>query len=781
MNSTIVRSERVAAGAARAGLEKAAECGAQAGLVSGQEAETTSGWLWHRSIRGLFPFARLHVARALRNRGVLAASAPVLPRRTQRAPDRSRSAEFPAVPRSGDGATPSSHDGVGGGPVGAAVAPRRDNADRVATGSRALAPDRMAAAATLTADWLARRQAADGHWRAPLEGDTILESEYLLILAWAGRLDGPEIEGCGKRILAEQRPDGGWSIYPGGPVDASASVKAYLALKILGHDPESPALVRARRAITACGGPLAVNSFTRFYLALLGQLPYAACPAVPPEAILLPDWFPINLRRVSSWSRTMIVPLSLMWAFKPVRHLPADRGIAELFADARDVPPGPVDTGFWSVFFRGVDRVMKACESVGLMPLRARAVQACRRWMLERFDGSDGLGAIFPPIVWSYVALKAMGCGDDAAEVRECRSQLARLVEHEADGTTRIEPCRSPVCDTAITVIGLSESVRDGHCHVGGSLERALDWLLANEIRCVGDWSARAAAEPSGWCFEYANRFYPDVDDTAMVLIALAAWRTAVAVSPGDHRAIAVAEAVGRARRWLEAMQNGDGGWGAFDRDNDCDLLCKVPFADHNAMIDPSSPDLAGRVLEAFGKTGLSAGSPAVARAIAYLRRTQEADGSWYGRWGVNYIYGTWQALEGLRAVGVPADDPLVQRAADWLEARQQPDGGWGETPESYADPSLAGCGPPTASQTAWAVSGLVAAGRGTGRAARHGASWLVSRQEPDGSWLQSEFTGTGFPKVFYLRYHWYPVYFPLLALVRVSRALAAGRQERVA
>ncbi len=622
----------------------------------------------------------------------------------------------------------------------------------------------VAAAAGRTARWLSSRQAADGHWRAPLEGDTILESEYVILLAWAGRLDAPEAAGCGRRILQQQLATGGWALHPDGPVDVSASVKAYLALKLLGHDPSTPELDRARGAIAAAGGPAAVNSFTKFYLALLGQMPYAACPAVPPEMVLLPDWFPVNLHRVSAWSRTMIVPLSLMWAFKPVRHVPVERGIAELFAAAGRAARADDRRG-WAAFFRGVDRLLKASEALGVVPLRPRAIQACRRWMLERFAGSDGLGAIFPPIVWSYIGLKAMGCADDAPEVRECWSQLQRLVEREADGTTRLEPCRSPVWDTAITLIALAECA-GGARPVSADLDRAVDWLVANEIRAAGDWSRRVRAVPSGWCFEYANRFYPDVDDTAMVVIALATWRGVAGSTDGLRRA-RVEAAMGRAVEWLEAMQNSDGGWGAFDRDNDCELLCKVPFADHNAMIDPSSPDLAGRVLEAFGKAGLRCGHPAVDRAVSYLRRSQEPGGAWFGRWGVNYVYGTWQALQGLTAVGVSVDDATVRAGADWLAARQQSDGGWGETPESYADPALAGTGPTTASQTAWAVAGLVAAGRGGSAAVRRGVRWLVDRQQADGSWEQREFTGTGFPQVFYLRYHWYPVYFPLLALVR--------------
>jgi squalene-hopene/tetraprenyl-beta-curcumene cyclase len=634
-----------------------------------------------------------------------------------------------------------------------------------------------------TAAWLLNRQGDDGHWRGPLEGDTILESEYIIIVAWAGRLPRPEVAGCARRILREQLPCGGWAIYPGGPVDVSASVKAYLALKLTGHDPSSPALVRARAAIRGAGGPWAVNSFTRFYLALLGQIPYSACPAVPPEMALLPDWFPINLRRVSAWSRTMIVPLSLMWAFKPVREIAVGSGMLELFEPGElDRPPPTGGVGPWDRFFRGVDRVMKVCESVGLQPLRSRAVQACRRWMLERFDGSDGLGAIFPPIVWSIVALQAMGCDEDAPEVEECWGQLQRLVESEDDGGVRIEPCRSPVWDTAITLRALADATAAGVCTGGeerARLDRAVDWLLRNELRTAGDWregvpAGRRPAEASGWCFQYANRFYPDVDDTAMVLIAFAEWRRSVALaSPveetddADRRRLSgVSAAITRAVGWLAAMQNSDGGWAAFDRDNDFELLCRVPFADHNAMIDPSTPDIAGRVLEALGRLGFRCGHPVVDRGVAYLRRCQEADGSWFGRWGVNYIYGTWQALEGLRAVGVVADDSSVRSAAHWLVTRQQADGGWGESPESYADPTQAGRGKPTPSQTAWAVAGLVAAGRLDAAAAR-GVRWLVDRQAFDGDWSETEFTGTGFPKVFYLRYHYYRVYFPLMALAR--------------
>jgi len=401
--------------------------------------------------------------------------------------------------------------------------------------------------------------------------------------------------------------------------------------------------------------------------------------------------------------------------------------------------------------------------------------------MLERFRGSDGLGAIFPPIVWSIVALRAMGCSDDSAEVNECWKQLEGLLERPDEETIRVEPCRSPVWDTAIALRGLAE-LRSPLGNVSSSMSTAVDWLLAREVRFAGDWSRRIPPVPSGWCFEYANRYYPDVDDTAMVLIAFSSWMKQQNVSLQDsdcRRLSCVKKATRRGIQWLTAMQNSDGGWGAFDRNNNHEILCRVPFADHNAMIDPSSPDLAGRVLEAFGSLGHGVGEPAVSRAIEYLRATQEPDGSWFGRWGVNYIYGTWQAIEGLRAVGVSRGDPLVAQGVKWLKSKQQANGAWGESPASYADPSLKGVGEPTASQTAWAVAGLVAAGEYSSPSARRGVQWLLTTQRPDGDWNEAAFTGTGFPKVFYLRYHYYRISFPLIAIARWHASLGTENTRR--
>lgn len=664
-------------------------------------------------------------------------------------------------------------------------------------------------AITRTRRWFLAEQHADGHWEAELEGDTILESETILLWAFLGQEDCEAAQRAARYLIEKQLPEGGWAMYPGGGIEISGSVKAYFALKLTGHDPSAEYMQRARRTILAHGGADAVNSFTRFYLALLGQIPYSQCPAVPPEFLLLPKWFPINLYAVSSWSRTMIVPLSIISSLQPVRKLDPRQGIRELFLrEPEDWPalrcPGQKrNTGLlsWDRFFRTIDRTFKGLQRRGWLPLRQRALQTAEKWMLQRFKHSDGMGAIYPPIVWSIIALRSLGYSDDSPELQYNYEQLKGLfLEDKAAGTLRLQPCKSPVWDTAITLRAL---------HAGGlrtnnpAIRRAVEWILDRQISRPGDWSETVKAEPGGWCFEHNNDFYPDCDDTVMVLMALreqfAEAQEPAGIVPPELQLVSeetihqhddarqqvalidrTASAIDRGLNWVLAMQNDDGGWGAFDRNNNRQFLCHVPFADHNAMIDPSTPDLSGRVLEALGDLGLRQGHPAVDRCVAYLRRTQEADGSWFGRWGVNYVYGTWQALAGLVRVGVPTDDPIIVAGANWLVAHQQPCGGWGESPDTYADPKLRGQGTPTASQTAWALLGLLAAGLEHHPAVARGVQFLVERQQADGTWDESEFTGTGFPQVFYLRYHYYPIYFPLMALSRWAASAAAASADAV-
>jgi len=689
-----------------------------------------------------------------------------------------------------------------------------------------IAPDELAAqshrAIGRTVAWLVGQQHAEGYWVGELEGDTILESEYILLLAYLGRHQSPLAGKAARHIINQQLPTGGWAMYPGGAVEVSGSVKAYFALKLTGHDPSAEYMRRARSAILAHGGADAVNSFTRFYLALLGQISYEQCPAVPPEVVLLPKWFPVHLYSVSAWSRTIIVPLAIMSACQPVAEIDPRLGIRELFLhDPQDWPrlrcPGlQGGTGLlsWDRFFRTVDRGWKWCQWFGLLPFRRRALAEAERWMLARFEGSDGLGAIFPPMIWSIIALKCLGYEDDSPEMVYCHERLAGLVIEEGD-TARLQPCKSPVWDTAITLRALAAG---GVPPRDQAITRAAQWLLDRQILGKGDWANTVDAEPGGWCFEHANDYYPDVDDTTMVLMALAEQfadaqqrsfgtggrvlsgaadrenlrevigRTACDIPENEPYDVAAmfhrtSAAIDRGERWVLAMQNRDGGWGAFDRNNDREFLCYVPFADHNAMIDPSTPDLSARALEALGKLGRRVGDPAVDRGIEYLRATQEADGSWFGRWGVNYIYGTWQVLVGLRQVGVPHDDDAIAAGVNWLLAHQQASGAWGESADSYAQPHLRGQGKPTPSQTAWAVLGLVAAGYHDHPATLRGIAWLLEQQRTDGArgddlsddgtWDEEEFTGTGFPRVFYLRYHLYRVYFPLLALGEWNAAAA--------
>jgi squalene-hopene/tetraprenyl-beta-curcumene cyclase len=689
--------------------------------------------------------------------------------------------------------------------------------------------------------WLLAAQEADGHWCGELEGDTILETEYVLLLHFLGRLDDPRVAKAARYVRRKQLPGGGWAIYPGGPPEVSASVKAYFVLKLAGDAPAAPHMLRARRTIHELGGVEACNSFTKIYLAICGQYDWWRCPAVPPEMVLLPRWLYFNLYEMSSWSRGIVVPLSIVWALRPVRPVAPEHAIDELRTSrgsrrpagplppravpggvggvrgqrrARDLapdlgwppgPPGPPlrrlpaligSSPAWRVCFRQLDRALKLGERLRLTPFRRRALARAEAWILERLEDSDGLGAIFPPIVNTIFALRCLGYGQEHPLVRGQIRELERLEieeidpeidEIDAEGpageeraeiaagargagdpagrprTLRLQPCFSAVWDTALAMHALSDSgVDPDH----PALAAARGWLIEREVRRTGDWSVKApGVAPGGWSFEYRNAFYPDCDDTAEVLTALS--------DPSERNGGAGGQAAPAVRRgiaWLLGMQNDDGGWGAFDRGCDKEILTHVPFADHNALLDPSTADVTGRAVFALRRLGMAAEAPELARAAAFLRRQQEADGSWYGRWGCNYIYGTWLVLSALASCGDISREPWCRRAADWILSRQNPDGGWGESPRSYDDPAQKGIGPSTASQTAWALMGLFAAGVTTPAtpatpAIDRGVEYLLSSRRGDGSWRDEPWTATGFPRVFYLQYHLYAVYFPLMAL----------------
>ncbi len=676
---------------------------------------------------------------------------------------------------------------------------------------------RLQPAIDRTRDHLLSLQHDDGHWCAELQGDTILESEYILLLAFLGQGQSQRAREAAAYMLDQQCPHGGWAMFPGGPIEISGSVKAYLALKITGHDPQADYMVRAREAILRAGGIERVNSFTRYYLAMLGLIPYAVCPAVPPEMILLPQWAPFNIYEMSAWSRTIVVPLSLLWACQPATKLPAQHQIDELYVSPSKTMPREIGgvnhegsaRGWinWTRFFQRVDRTIKLGERLGIKPLRKRALQLCEEWILKRLEMSDGLGAIFPPIVWTIIGLRCLGYRDDSPVIQQQMHELDKLVIRE-DGKVRLQPCFSPVWDTIISTIALRDAGVSRH---DPAIRKAIDWILSKEVRHPGDWSlSHPGIEPGGWYFEYNNEFYPDIDDTCMTLIAFGKclpegvgreWTMEVfddsrqsgptaqtsdapvvfsGRSATAERAIAELEAaapmvnaIRRGVRWLKSMQSKDGGWGAFDADNTREVLTKVPFADHNAMIDPSTSDITARVLESFAGLGIPVDTEVHKRAMDFIWRDQQHDHSWYGRWGVNYIYGTWQVLVGLTANGISPEDPRLRRAVDWLKSKQQPCGGWGETAASYDDPSLRGTGIPTASQTAWALLGLIAAGEASSAAVQRGVDYLLGTQQPNGTWHETEFTGTGFPRVFYLRYHYYSLYFPLMALARYAQATA--------
>jgi squalene-hopene/tetraprenyl-beta-curcumene cyclase len=624
-------------------------------------------------------------------------------------------------------------------------------------------------------DYLLALQRPDGHWCGELEGDTILESEYALTLYFLDGEVGGKFRRLANYLRARQEPGGGWAGFPGGPAEVSASTKAYLVLKLAGDDPGASHMRAARAAILARGGLDSCNSYTRLLLSIFGVYEWDKAPAVPPEIVLLPRWFYFNIYEMSSWSRAIVVPLSILWAAKPSREVPADCRLDELrAADPAALTPAAPKLGqtlrqrFWRGFFLAIDGLIKEIEDLELVPFRTRALERAESWVVERLEASDGLAAIFPSIMNTVIALRCRGRAVGDPLVQSQLRELEKLEIADGDGL-RLQPCLSPVWDTSLAMNALLES---GLETGDPSIERGARWLLDREVRHTGDWKHKNPdAEPGGWYFEYANEFYPDCDDTAEVLALLDRIPFRDALS--EERRLA---ALDRGLRWLLSMQSRSGGWAAFDKDCDRRILELVPFADHNAMLDPATVDVTSRTIEALIGMDHSPSHRAIRRAVAFLWREQEPEGCWYGRWGANYLYGTWLALTALRDVGEDLRSPGVRRAVEWLLSCQNECGGWGESLLSYEDPSLRGRGETTASQTSWAVLGLIAAGalddpRGAA-AVRRAVDWLLETQRSDGSWYDEYWTGTGFPKVFYLRYHLYACYFPLQALATYARAL---------
>jgi squalene-hopene/tetraprenyl-beta-curcumene cyclase len=625
---------------------------------------------------------------------------------------------------------------------------------------------RVTAAIDASRKWLFSQQHEDGYWCGELEADSTLESDYILMHTLLGTGSQGRFQKCANYILRHQNEDGGWPIYNRGPSNISASVKAYFSLKLAGYKPDHPALERARTKILELGGVTKVNTFTKIYLCFLGQYDYDAVPAIPPEIVLFPNWFWFNIYEISSWSRAILVPLSIVYAKKPFKKISDELNIDELFVGGRDKSRMRLEWSknkiSWRNFFLVLDRMVHWFEAVHIRPLRSIALKKAEKWMLERFEMSDGLGAIYPAMLNAIIALRCLGYSLDDPQLIRALDEFEKLGIEEED-TFRMQPCKSPVWDTAYALFALGEA---GVPSNDPRMVKAADWTLQKQVRNPGDWTVKnKKGKPAGWYFEFNNEFYPDVDDTAMVALGLAHVE-----HPNGRYQV---ESMQRAIDWILSMQCKNGGFASFDKDNDRMVFQHIPFADHNAMLDPPTVDITGRILEMLATYGYDQNHKAVKRALKFIRDEQEPDGSWFGRWGVNYVYGTALVLRGLEAIGIDHHEPYVQQAAEWIRMVQNPDGGWGETCGSYDDPNTKGIGPSTPSQTAWAVMGLLAASDTRSESVAKGIAYLLKTQKKDGSWDEAWYTGTGFPRVFYLMYHLYRQYFPLIALTTYKKVMA--------
>ncbi len=618
---------------------------------------------------------------------------------------------------------------------------------------------------------LRERQHDDGHWLFELEADATIPSEYILLRHYLGERDDLKEAKIARYLRRTQKDDGGWPLFEDGATDLSATVKAYFALKLVGDDPEAPHMRRARAHVLALGGAAKANVFTRITLALFGQVPWRAVPTMPPEIALLPRWSPFHMEKVSYWSRTVIMPLVVLMALKPRARNPRGVDIRELFLTPPEEEQHYIDNPTGSTvgsFFVGVDKVLKAVDPLMPWRLRQKAVDAAMAFIRPRLNGRDGLGAIFPAMANAVMAFDALGYDREHPDFATARQAIEDLLFDRGE-EMYCQPCLSPIWDTTLAVHAMLETGD------ADSLESALagcDWLAAREITEVqGDWSARRPElPPSGWAFQYRNDYYPDVDDSAVVVMAL-------------HRADPerYKDSIERATAWILGMQSSNGGWGAFDVDNTYYYLNHIPFADHGALLDPPTADVSARCLGMLCQLGYGPDHPSVKAAVDYLLNEQEADGSWYGRWGVNYVYGTWSVLNALNAAGLDHDHPAIRRAVDFLKASQRSDGGWGEDCASYWTECRGESKESTPSQTAWAVLGLMAAGEVETESVRAGVDYLLQQPLDGANWREELWTGIGFPRVFYLKYHGYSAYFPLWALARYRGLMRSNdRQVKV-
>jgi squalene-hopene/tetraprenyl-beta-curcumene cyclase len=653
--------------------------------------------------------------------------------------------------------------------------------------------------------WLESTQFPEGYWMEWLQSNACMESEWILALHFLGLHETLNLKKLARGILQEQRADGSWEIYHNAPQgDINTTVESYVALRAMGMDPESEALTRARQWIQNNGGISNVRVFTRYWLALIGEWPWDTIPTIPPEIIFFPSWFPLNIYNFASWARATIMPLSVLSARRPSRPLPEENRPREIFPKSKSsrayvLLPQQGSLVFWEGFFYLADSLLRKYQKIGITPGRETAIKVCLEWIVKHQDADGSWGGIQPPWIYSLMALNVEGYHVSHPVLKKGTETLKSYWSSESDETMHIQACNSPVWDTVLALMAMTEKGSGfGHCP---STHTAVDWLLNQQILEPGDWQVKVkGVKPGGWAFEHSNLRFPDIDDTAVALLVLSRFR-----KTDYHDPQRLEWAIERGRKWILAMQSKNGGWAAFDKDNTSFFLTKIPFCDFGEVLDPPCVDVTAHVLEALGHLDMDMSHPAVRKGVDYILREQEPDGCWFGRWGVNYIYGTGAVLPALRAVGQDMTADSVRKAADWLVERQNPDGGWGESCQSYMDDRFRGKGDSTPSQTAWAILGLIAVGKDYMQAVQRGVGFLISRNG-SGTWNEPQFTGTGFPgygfgakmfksansvssklqqgnelsRGFMIKYHMYSHYFPMMALGRSTVFLNETSEERI-